>query len=714
MLFYCMKNRYFLLVFVLIFNGLTGFSQGISEIPAAPDKGSWTMVLLPDPQGYTKFKRNQPLLDILFNWIETNKERLNIRLVLCTGDLVEQNFVPEPDVRNGDQTSYEQWQVISAAFKRLDNKLPYVLCTGNHDYGTNHTENRYSQFNSFFPPDRNPLNKTMLVGMAPNAQGVETLENACYEFVAPSGRKMLIFSLEYFPRKSVISWATRVALQPRYRYHTGVILTHSYMHSSTRGNRLTDENDGLPGFSDITTGRRLWENFISSVPNIRMVFCGHVVDEPTHQGHTGFREDKNAYGTPVQQMLFNAQNEGGNWQGNGGNTWIRLLEFSPGNELVNVHTVSPLFAVSPETIHLAQRKEPFDQFSFKVAAYARDTVVLSGKVLPFTLSGYKIPVSVKGSFIAQINHPKSPAASRIVSDTSGLFVIEGGNQLKLKARTALSKRSANEFEISLKSGSDTASFILVKDQFIRNKVVAHRGAWKDAGVPQNSLKSEELAIKYGCEASEFDVWLSADGVPVVSHDGIIGGRKIEETSAEELQQVPLGANCYVPTLEEYLLSIRGQNKTRLFLEIKTSEKGQERCLELTRKVVAMVQRMKVQAWVDYISFNYGVLQEIMKLDPSANTAYLWGDRTPATVKSDGLSGLDYPYEHYRKNPSWMEEARQRQLSINSWTINQENRMVELLDQHVDLITTDEPLMLLRLLERRAEATVKKDIKRIKE
>ena len=52
---------------------------------------SFSMILLGDPQGYTKYDINQPLFDLCTAWIADNIESLKIKAVLCTGDLVEQN-----------------------------------------------------------------------------------------------------------------------------------------------------------------------------------------------------------------------------------------------------------------------------------------------------------------------------------------------------------------------------------------------------------------------------------------------------------------------------------------------------------------------------------------------------------------------------------------------------------------------------------------------
>ncbi len=50
--------------------------------------GSSTMIVLGDPQGYIKYDLNQPLFELCTAWIADNAGRLNLKAVLCTGDLV--------------------------------------------------------------------------------------------------------------------------------------------------------------------------------------------------------------------------------------------------------------------------------------------------------------------------------------------------------------------------------------------------------------------------------------------------------------------------------------------------------------------------------------------------------------------------------------------------------------------------------------------------
>jgi glycerophosphoryl diester phosphodiesterase len=48
---------------------------------------------------------------------------------------------------------------------------------------------------------------------------------------------------------------------------------------------------------------------------------------------------------------------------------------------------------------------------------------------------------------------------------------------------------------------------------------AHRGA--RAYAPENTIPSFQLALKLGVNGLESDVWMTADGIPVLDHDGVV-------------------------------------------------------------------------------------------------------------------------------------------------------------------------------------------------
>jgi glycerophosphoryl diester phosphodiesterase len=233
----------------------------------------------------------------------------------------------------------------------------------------------------------------------------------------------------------------------------------------------------------------------------------------------------------------------------------------------------------------------------------------------------------------------------------------------------------------------------------KNEVIAHRGAFKAKGLPENSIAALNEAVRIGCHGSEFDVHMTADGVLVVNHDHDFLGIIIEKSTYKELQAKQLSNGEYIPTLESYLKAGLKQKTTRLILEIKPSKTGAEYDKVLTAKVVAMVHKLKARPWVDYISFSYQILEQIKQLDSAANVSYLAGNVSLEKLKQDGFYGADYHYSVYKKG-EWFAKAKELGLTINAWTVNDAADMKWLLDNKVEFITTNEPEMLLELIKSR--------------
>jgi len=233
----------------------------------------------------------------------------------------------------------------------------------------------------------------------------------------------------------------------------------------------------------------------------------------------------------------------------------------------------------------------------------------------------------------------------------------------------------------------------------QTKVVAHRGAWKNTGAPENSIAALKAAIKMGCDGSEFDVHMSADSVLFINHDAHIQTLPIETTSSTILSALKLTNGEAFPTLKEYLKEGIKQKKTRLVLEIKPSAVSKERGIALAHKVVEMVNSMKAASKVDYISFDYEICKEITKIAPKATVQYLNGDKTPDEIIADGIHGLDYYFKILEKNPTWVKEANSKKLITNAWTVNDEKSMDWLISEGIGLITTNEPELLLKKLKK---------------
>ena len=244
----------------------------------------------------------------------------------------------------------------------------------------------------------------------------------------------------------------------------------------------------------------------------------------------------------------------------------------------------------------------------------------------------------------------------------------------------------------------TSLLISMNQKENTTRVIAHRGAWTNTGATENSSASLQHAISLGCYGSEFDVHLSADSVPFILHDSAIQGFSIEKTNAADLKKIKLANGESLPTLEEYLLAGKGQTKTRLILEIKTSSISKERSLALTKKCVELVTQTGVTAITDYIAFDFDVCLKAKALSPKATVQYLSGNKSPEELSLAGLDGFDYHFNVLKQNEGWLADAHKRNLSTNAWTVNDEATMRWLIDQKIDMITTNEPENLFKLVK----------------
>lgn len=331
-------------------------SLGAAENRADPKPaadGAWTLVVFPDPQQYTN-ETNFPIYEMMMNWIVANKENYNILNVVCVGDLVNEN------------KTLRQWEFTSKAFAMLDGVYPYAVCTGNHDYGGPKAtaDTRESHLEDYFTVNRNPAWKGVLKEMGENAFGKKNLENAAYEQTTPGGQKILIISLAFAPTDKNLDWAKSLAADEEYADDFVIVLTHDYLLPHDRNN-LRDAGKGYDiQKADGNSGEEIWQKLVFPSKNIRMVISGHHSAVDTFSNCVGFRQDKNEAGRTVAQMVFDTQALGGGWNGNGGDGWIRLLEFSGDMKRVKVKTFSPLFAISPSTEAMAWDRAPYNEFEF--------------------------------------------------------------------------------------------------------------------------------------------------------------------------------------------------------------------------------------------------------------------------------------------------------------------------------------------------------------
>lgn len=366
-----------------IFNVPESCYQQVKDLgdPKLENEKSSTVILLGDTQNYTHFSPNTGILNIMLNWIAFERNALNISAVFGVGDIVQiSNMVEVPEqistkelvkgaIKDGvyrqrscyDRNSTQQWQAVSDAFKVLDNKVPYFITTGNHDHGEKWGDARPTRFNEFFKPERNIKNLEALMNVGKDENNKPCLENAIYKLnVGDAWGEMYVLCLEFKPRQEVLDWAKKV-IEKKYKDKRFIMLTHSFLNK--KGELPKEPWYKLDGVE----AADVYETFVKKIPQIKAVFCGHSCDNNNgFEQSTCFRILKNEKGGNIPTMMFNPQTVGGGFAGNGGDGWLRILEFMPDGETIKVKTYSPFFGISPMTKHFAWRVADFDMFEFKL------------------------------------------------------------------------------------------------------------------------------------------------------------------------------------------------------------------------------------------------------------------------------------------------------------------------------------------------------------
>ncbi|MFD1630427.1 glycerophosphodiester phosphodiesterase [Pseudopedobacter beijingensis] len=231
-----------------------------------------------------------------------------------------------------------------------------------------------------------------------------------------------------------------------------------------------------------------------------------------------------------------------------------------------------------------------------------------------------------------------------------------------------------------------------------NPIIAHRGAWKNNNVPQNSRASLKKAIELKCYGSEFDVHITKDDVLVINHDNDFLGKDIATATFKELRKLKMANGERIPTVEEFIKiakSKKNAHHTKLIYEIKSSGLGKERTKDNVRKSLELVKKHHVEDLVEFILFDYDAAKEIIALKPDAKVQSL-SAVDPEKAKKDKLTGLDFHMSVYDKNQNYISLAKSLGLTTNVWTVNKEEDIKRFLQKEVNYITTDEPERALKL------------------
>jgi glycerophosphoryl diester phosphodiesterase len=242
-------------------------------------------------------------------------------------------------------------------------------------------------------------------------------------------------------------------------------------------------------------------------------------------------------------------------------------------------------------------------------------------------------------------------------------------------------------------------FIMQTSSAQQTKIIAHRGAWKEFNLPENSIASLEKAIELKCEGAEFDVRRTLDGVLVVNHDPVYYGDTIQTNTYAFLNRNKLSNGESLPTIEEYFLKgTQDKHKTILICEIKAAIKDKEQDYLATIETLALAKKLKIEKRIVYISFSKDILSWIKEKQPTATVLYLESDLSIDAVVQNKFDGINLHYTSFKNNSQLSATAKNAGLKIGSWTVNELSDLAILQAQGVEWITTNQPLQFQKQLK----------------
>jgi predicted phosphodiesterase len=291
--------------------------------PPLPEKGSFTVAVLPDTQNYSN---SHPATYVAqTKWVAENRKARDIAWVLHLGDVTNNNTPRE-------------WVNADRAMKVLEDAgVPYAVCPGNHDYSANGAcQDRTSRLTEYFPVAR--LRRQATFGGTYDREP-DRSENS-YHLTSAGGRDFLILALEFGPRADVLRWANEVVA--KYPARGAILITHAHIYyDSTRYDwkQYGPKQKWNPHSyavakatnDDVSDGQEVWDKLLSKHENFVLTLNGHVLGDGLGRVTTA-----TPAGREVPQVLVNYQ-----MRPSGGDGWLRLLEFKADGKTVEAYDYSP-------------------------------------------------------------------------------------------------------------------------------------------------------------------------------------------------------------------------------------------------------------------------------------------------------------------------------------------------------------------------------------
>ncbi|MFF4155435.1 glycerophosphodiester phosphodiesterase [Streptomyces sp. NPDC001678] len=253
-------------------------------------------------------------------------------------------------------------------------------------------------------------------------------------------------------------------------------------------------------------------------------------------------------------------------------------------------------------------------------------------------------------------------------------------------------------------------------------VIGHRGVPAEA--PENTLASIDRAARLGTVWVENDVQRTKDGALIVMHDTTLERTtdakrryparapwKVADFTLDEIEKLDAGSwydsrftGERVPTLDRYLRRV-DHNHQKLLLEVKAPElyPGIERQIVAELRRSGWLDRPHIDEGLVVQSFSAPSLKTLHKLRPDLKKGFL-GAPKAADLRSYAEFADQINPDHTRITADWVTAAHAlngphgRRLEVCAWTVDDEEKAVDLARMGVDGIISNAPHVIAAALD----------------
>ncbi len=236
----------------------------------------------------------------------------------------------------------------------------------------------------------------------------------------------------------------------------------------------------------------------------------------------------------------------------------------------------------------------------------------------------------------------------------------------------------------------------------RPLVIAHRGACREA--PENTMPAFEKALELKCDGIEFDVLLTKDRVPLVTHNNDLSilthyEGMVHETPFSTIKSLDFGSHFRLsfshvkaPTLTE-VLEFLWPYDINIICEIK-EQPGMT--MHAARLVSGIIADFHFRRPVVLSSSSLNVLHYLKRFAPHMERAIIIKNGLFSFLKTNVFAkflNVTEIHANYKiLNPFFVKKMHSQNFRITAWTINKHTELSHCISLGIDSIITDDVAM----------------------